>query len=802
MLYARNADGRRQSLTEHSRAVAKVSSSRCADIGLSALAMLAALLHDYGKSYQRFQEYLLNGAQRVFHAPYSVEFVKRIFNDEKGTCAQLTTQILCLVIRGHHGGLHDALTPSGDLDEPLPSEYSGEEILEAQQRFFKEVASLAELRELFERARQEVEALFRAVLGLTKKQPISDDNETSKNEAMFYMGLATRFVYSALIDADRLDAATWENGEAPPEDLTPNWEDMQTKLEEYLKHFDKNGIGRLRAEISDKCGEFDAQNGIYRLFVPTGGGKNLSAFRAALGAAKRHGKRRILYAAPFLAVLEQNAKEIRAAIGEAEADDSETAESAVLEFHSNIIFDDDDKGEEQEKRFSKLSERLDAPIVFTSFVQLLNALYSGKGASARRFSALSNSVIIIDEVQAVPLNSTYLFDLGINFLSRFCNCPVILCTATPPALEGIKYPVRMSQKPDIIENSPELFEAFKRTRIISYPGSRFDTAALSDFALEKLRENQSCLVIVNTKAAAKKLYQAACEKANSEIRVFYLSTELCPAHRSERIRHIKKLLGGEEAGENGFGNEKLLVISTQLIEAGVNISFDCVVRSFAGLDSIIQAAGRCNRHARHSCGCVYVVDYTDERLDMLPDIKRGKGISLVMAAAFGEEDLSSPQMINRYYVQMFDDSKGALDYPVCKRAALELLGNNKTARDEYQAQNNKKFPTDLLASAFRSVGKEYLPIADNTTGVVVPYGEAAELVKKLKAAKGAKKRRYYRSLQKYTVNLFENKLELLKSSGAVSFDEETGLWLLAEGFYDENCGIIMPGKESVDLYII
>ena len=153
-----------------------------------------------------------------------------------------------------------------------------------------------------------------------------------------------------------------------------------------------------------------------------------------------------------------------------------------------------------------MAERLSSPIVLTSTVQLLNALFSGKSSAARRMSALPNSVIIVDEVQAVPTGSTFLFSMAMNYLARFCGCLIILCTATPPSLESIKYPVRMAEQPDIVGNTSELFSAFKRTELISFPGKKFSAETLSAFTLEKLEENVSCLVIMNAKASAKKLF--------------------------------------------------------------------------------------------------------------------------------------------------------------------------------------------------------------------------------------------------------------------------------------------------------
>ena len=795
MLYARkdkdDNSKRRQTLAEHCRQVANDTAYACRWAGMENLGWLLGLIHDAPKSYRVWQNYFEYGGPTVFHAPYAVEFFLRAFGHIKAPYAELTRQMLNIASWSHHGWLHDALTPSGEKVLPTPSGYTAEETAEADEAFFAEAASREELERAFVLACGEVERLLTRAIGVAAEpKALTSENGTRSNEAMMYMGLSQRLLYSALIDADRMDAACWEAREMPPEKALPDWERMLKSLEARLSEFDGKGIGKLRGHISYKCASFDAESGVYRLFVPTGGGNTLSSLRLALTVAKKYGKRRIVYAEPFLTILSQTAREIRKAVGE-DPDDRD-ADSDVLEFHSNVSFEEDERGEEQENQYLKLSERLDKPIVVTSNVQLLNSLFSGKSACARRMSALVNSVIVVDEVQAVPSGSTYLFSMAMNYLARFCNCLAILCTATPPALENIAYPVRLSPNPDVVGDISELFAAFKRTKIKMVPGKMASASDVCGFVIDRLQENQNCLVIMNTKAAARKLFELAAAAVKGEYDVFYLSTSLCPANREDILGKIQKLLP----------HGRVLVISTQLIEAGVDISFECVVRSLAGLDSIIQAAGRCNRNGDDGIGSVYVLDCDEENLNMLPDIARGKSITATLAAANIGADMASPEMVRRYYEQYFLDKRAGLDYKLDEgRTAVNLLGNNFAARKEYASVYRENYPLDLLAQSFQTVGRAYKPIEDNTTGVVVPYGNSAALLAKLKLSRGRERTRCLRALQRYCVNVYDNQLRALEQSGAITFDEDIGVWTLEPDAYSKATGIEVNYQADVDKYI-
>ncbi len=373
-------------------------------------------------------------------------------------------------------------------------------------------------------------------------------------------------------------------------------------------------INRLRREMSNRCEQYaENPSGIYSLSIPTGGGKTLASLRYALRHALEYGKKRIVYVVPYTTIIEQNAEEVRKILSD---------EENVLEHHSNVIDDADDDDENQDGTMSlqqkwKLArDNWDAPIIFTTMVQFLNAFYAKGGRNIRRLHNLSESVIIFDEVQKVPVRCVSLFNHALNFLHDFGQSSLILCTATQPALDFVEHKLEIKSNAEIIERLDDVIEAFKRVEIVDRATQEvFDTEKLADFVIDKLDEVQSVLVVLNTKTVVKKLYRRL---ESCGVPFYHLSTSMCPAHRKHILEEVKRHLDKEE---------KVVCVSTQLIEAGVDISFDCVVRSLAGLDSIAQAAGRCNRHGRSVIRQVYVIDHAEESLTHLPEIKKGKEIS-------------------------------------------------------------------------------------------------------------------------------------------------------------------------------
>ena len=577
--------------------------------------------------------------------------------------------------------------------------------------------------------------------------------------------MLTKFVYSCLVDADRLDAYLFENGlEYKPSN--PDWDSFLARLVKKLGTFDATSeIGAFRRQVSDSCAQAGArEQGIYKLEVPTGGGKTLASLRFALEHAKRHGLERVIYVIPYLSILSQTAQDIRHTL---DAD-----EFTVLEHHSGFLPD--------EPTYYKLqTDRWDAPVVLTTQVQFLESLFSARGSDLRKLHNMANSVIIFDEAQSLPVKCVHLFNGAINFLYSVCGSTILLCTATQPLLDKVNRPIRLSENPSLVQCGP----LAKRTRVVSkIKADGYSYLELADFVRE--RHESSTLVIVNTKAAAKALYE---ELKDDEVAVLHLSTNMCAAHRDAVIAELRQRLKEREP---------ILCISTQLIEAGVDISFACVIREVAGLDSIYQAAGRCNRHGEfEQVKDVYVVNISGQKLDKLPDIKIGAEITRWLF------DEGRGDNIEEYYRRYFYARRGSTDYSIEGGTLYDLLSHNKQGQHSYRGRKDKKgVPPPRMLAAIRSAADGFYVIDRGRMEVIVPYGRALELVSQYAAAAGddAKRRRLLQTLGKYSVSLYQYQLDALEQSGALYAQD--GLTILAGGFYDPERGVDLDGRHEF-LYV-
>ena len=440
--------------------------------------------------------------------------------------------------------------------------------------------------------------------------------------------MLTRLLLSILIDSDRWDSACFEYGiNSTEEERRPNWNDLLNTYETYAKNTlnSDEWINKKRSEISDICKEKAAmKTGIYRLSVPTGGGKTFSSLRYALRHADINSKERIFYIIPYNTILDQNAEDIREALNQYEG---------ILEHHSNIVLEND----EEQLNYKKLTERWDSDIILTSMVQFLNTLFRKENSNTRRMHRLTNAVFIFDEVQALPINCKGLFERAIIFLTSCCRSTVLLCTATQMELDLPQKPIELMGTE---ENLISLNRTFKRVEYIPQIEKTFTNEQVAENLCDIIENKKSVLMISNTKASAWDIFEKTCNMLNEngyefieieygmsdkeiqerakqsedfEILCVHLSTFFCPAHRKAYIKWIKNWTKAEG---------RVLCVSTALIEADINVSFPVVVRSIAGLPSIIQAAGRCNRNMEQSpnVGQVYIWRLKEENLNVLNGI--------------------------------------------------------------------------------------------------------------------------------------------------------------------------------------
>jgi len=773
-----------QSVKEHLYNVSKMSKEYGAKISLNATAELIGILHDMGKATNKFDSYIhyssshpndksLKGS--INHSTAGAKFIYDNFYNTTDPYQKFTAQLISLAICSHHGGLIDCLDLSG-IDIFTNKMNTDKEIFyhEALCNYKEECFETANINELFIKSKEEIRDI------LTKINKIDD----SAKFGQFAAGMLQKYLFSCVIDADRYDTYTFMEGKDQKQSIDNSalWKELADKLEIELESYPKESrIDLLREEVSVSCKNFaEKEPGIYQLSVPTGGGKTLSSLRYALEHAKKFNKDRIFYIIPFTTIIDQNARDIK---------DILCRDDVILEHHSNLIVDN------QQEDYKLLTERWDSPIVLTTMVQFLDTLFSGGTQGVRRLHNLANSIVIFDEIQAIPVKCINMFNSAINFLSNICNATIILCTATQPLLSTTKMPLKLSENPNMILDMQEKFEQFKRVNLVDKRlVGGYNAVSIKDLVLNTMNQVESVLVILNTKNSAKEIFNEL-KKANIDLPkekqylIFHLSTNMCPSHRMKILNDMREKLG----------KERVICISTQLIEAGVNISFGCVVRSLAGLDSIAQAAGRCNRHGEGSCSDVYIVNIEGENVSKLVDIKAGQECTMRVLQEFKESpsifdnDLLSPKAMERYYKYYFHNRMGEMDYTLSKpnkdKSMYDLLSSNNEGGNAFNSRNGSKSKL-MLKQGFKTAGNNFQVIDQNTTGVIIPYGEGKDLITLINGQCSLTElKQYLKKAQQFSVNLYEtDKRKLEEMNGIIPLKDGVVLALRSE-FYSEDAGV-------------
>jgi len=806
--HVRKIDGNFQPLYEHLTQVSVLCGQFANKVGLKHAGTIIGLLHDFGKASELFQGYLRSkqgfispdedgyvDAQRgeVDHSTAGAQLVYEKFAN-KGKEGKILAQFLSLAIASHHSGLIDCLKPDGknEYERRINKDDSKTNLKEA----LKHLTDIE--KELDKILSQPIEKEFVKKLFEEFRDPTSE----SRTTLPFKHGLLARFLLSCLLDADRLNTADFENpnnqavrnyGKYPSWDILI--ERLEAKFDKFKQETEQMEVGqalevnRLRAQVAQACSNAAPKpKGIFQLTVPTGGGKTLASLRFALNHACKHQMERIFYIVPYITIIEQNALKVREIL-ENEGEHGKI----VLEHHSNFVPEEDSRG-----RHSLLSENWDAPIVFTTQVQFLEAVFGAGTRDARRMHQLANSVIIFDEVQTVPLKITHLFTSALRFLVHNCGATVVLCTATQPPFDKLGNTYRELQiipEQHIVSNEEELFKKLKRVEVHDNrkPGGLANTEIV-DLTINEMKEKGSVLIVVNTRSSALALYQEI-KLRNLEAEIYHLSTNMCPAHRLDVLeKKIKPKLKADKP---------VICVSTQLIEAGVDIDFGAVIRAMAGLDSIAQSAGRCNRHGeREELGRVWIVNPQAENLQHLNEIQSGsKHAQRVLddfkdnPELFGNDRIGLSSVAS-YYNHYYQAHKNELDYPVNKDSLVgrddnlfNLLSINKLSSDAHQAVYHTA-PKMLLRQSFRTANKVFRVIDQNTRGVIVPYGKGKDLINNLcNASDFIEIEGLLKEAQRYSVNLFEYQFQNLTQSRAIhEVQEGTGIYYLEEPFYSEKFG--------------
>ena len=819
--HVRKLDGLQQLLIDHLLETSTISGQLAAKLNLGLVGELLGLMHDFGKYSRKFQKYIHDetglfnpdlddeestpNGSKVDHSTAGAQWVYcelRKFGAEQGI-GELFGQMLGLCIASHHGeGLIDCLDGEGnpkwierfnktdELTHLAECERNADEVI---QQKAKELAG---------------ENLICSLLKTVK--PILSDPVSNDKIKEFYLGCLIRFLFSCLIDADRINSSDFER-EAQKEvrRLTekPDWQSAIDKLEAKLAGFENRPveeikpIDEIRRKISDDCLKRAADSqGIYTLTVPTGGGKTLASLRYALHHAQKHHLDRIIYIIPYTSIIDQNAQAVREILGE----------DWVLEHHSNL------EPEKQSWQDKLLSENWDKPIVFTTMVQFLDAWFGGGTRGARHIHPMTNSVLIFDEIQTLPVKCVHLFCNVLNWLTAFGKSTAVLCTATQPLLGELElqnFPeekretiaarglLRLPENAEIMgkhQDLDKLFDELSRVEIrFNEKSGGWNVENAGAFLLEQFQTTPSCLFIVNTKKWAQELYQY-CQRQNVPPEaLFHLSTNQCAVHRKAIFDTIKARLKNKQP---------VICISTQLIEAGVDISMTCVIRALGGLDSIAQAAGRCNRHGeKDGKGQVWVLNLQEQDFtQILPDIQAGKIHAERVFRDFTGQDILQPAAMQRYFEYYFYQRSDEMSYSVKNSATgslLDWLSDN--ALNPYGEKNNQRSkPLPLLMQSFKSAGRAFQAIDAPTHAVIVPYGEGAELIAELCGEWNPKEmHRTLQKAQRYSVNVFPNVWDKLQKENALHETiEGSGIYYLDERYYNDEFGLSLDETSEMTFY--
>lgn len=787
--HIRKVDGKKyiQTVEEHCRGVAEIAAELLRDIGLEKTAYLSGMVHDLGKFSENFKNYIEKAAdgekvQRgsVNHTFAGVRFLLEKHSDEQlSGFSDIVLEILAYAVGAHHG-LFDCVDDNNNNGFTKRIQKEGIDYLNAAQEFLKICCSEQDIEDLLKQSEKEFLPVFNEI----EKLADNADAKIQNTQITFYIGFLARLILSAIIEADRSDTAQFMNGysEKTVKNISEIWINCIKNVEQKLSTMplDKP-INKTRAQISALCTEAgNLESGIYRLNLPTGAGKTLTSLRYALHHALAHNKKRIIFTMPLLSIIEQNAGIIHDYIGN---------EELILEHHSNIV--ETDENDELDKR-ELLVESWDVPIIITTMVQLLNTLFAGKTANIRRMQALCNSIIVIDEVQTVPDKMLSLFNLALNFLAKICNATIILCSATQPCFEKTMYPLDKSVK-DLITLTKEQETVFKRVRL-EYKGE-MDCEELADFAAGILEENNSLLLVCNTKNEAAVMFNLLCSKIK-DVKAFHISAGMCTAHRKETIKEMQEALENKQ--------QKVLCVSTQVIEAGVDVSFARVIRLLAGMDNIVQATGRENRN-REFDGIApgYIVRLKGEFLKGLSEIEDAKNAAADLLVKYRnnpqiyDDDLMSAKAVNEYYKSLYENVKsGYHDFYIesVRDSILNLMSCNGNVDSEKIPEYNKYF----MHQALKTAGGLFTVFDESSIDIIVPYDRGTEIIQEVFAV-GDKDYEKLKSILKeaklYTVSLFKYQKIKLEEQGALIFVPSAGVYILQDGYYDELTGLNLNQSE-------
>ena len=730
-----------QTLQSHSVNVGEMAAEFAQVFDAQEIACQTGQLHDVGKYSLPFQERLEGEIKFVDHSTAGAKIAIERWGNVIG-------KLMAFCIAGHHAGLANG-NGEGDNRRTLKQRLA--------LQFGTDIPALDNLWQQEIKPPQNLSAL-----------PLKAD----AHHPFFSYAFFTRMLYSCLVDADYLDTEAFylklEN-KAVERGGYPNLNALQHNFNQFINKFRRRiaqapeqteaekrnaTLNRLRSEILDHTVEEAAQpQGLFTLTVPTGGGKTFTSMAFALEHAKRHDMQRVIYVIPFTSIIEQNAAEFRKAFGE-------LGEQAVLEHHST--FDDGKLQNEATKDKLRLaSENWDAPIVVTTAVQFFESLFADRSSRCRKLHNIAGSVIILDEAQMLPLNLLLPIMQAIKELAQNYRCSIVMCTATQPAVQAENGFYRGFENVREIAPKPTaLFDKLRRTTV-QHIGTQTDADLLA-----KLGEHPQMLVIVNNRRHARSLY----DQAKHLDGTFHLTTLMCAKHRSQKLNEIRGRLKN---------SEPCRVIATSLIEAGVDVDFPLVMRAEAGLDSVAQAAGRCNREGKRPSENSFVWIFApEEQWKAPPELATQAAVMRLTADSFSD-DLLSTQAVAAYFAELYQLKGSELD-------------NKKILKMHNDTGQSLDFPFQTIADKFRMIESHMQPL-------IIPFdGEAENLISSLHHADHIGG--LLRKLQPYTVQIPEKALAALYKAGRIEPINEKNFGkqfytLIGLDLYDEVAGLSWEDTE-------
>ena len=707
-----------QTNKDHTVGVAKLCSLYASEFGMASWGNVLGLLHDKGKESNAFQQHIKKDSGYepdctvtgdTRHAYVGGIIARRIYG--KSADNLVVNQIV-----SHHTGLHDYDEIEEILKKEVPAEINTD----------------------------------------VKKEDLNRPPFTIKSNDFHHLA---RMLFSCLVDADYLDTEAFMDTESYV--LRQNKADLRTllpllesRLDAFKPQTDDSEINVIRNQVQEQCAKkADSPVGFYSLTVPTGGGKTLSSLLWAMRHAIRNGQKRVIIAIPYTSIIMQTASVLRDIFGE----------ENVLEHHSNVD-PERIKDEGIREKMKLATENWDYPIIVTTNVQLFESMFGNKPSICRKLHNIVNSVVVLDEVQTLPTDYLQpIVDALITYKKLF-KVSFLFTTASQPVLCGLIEGCNPRASFSGIEHIEEIIPAefllhdkLRRVQLsIDNEGKSYDEIA------ERLMSHRRVLCIVNTRKDAQEIYR----RLPQEGITLHLSKNMCPVHISETISKIKASLKNEQQAP-------IRVVSTQLIEAGVDIDFPVVYRQEAGLDSVLQAAGRCNREGKNGMSTTWVFSLTKEH-----NLPRGEMQDANQARLNLEKtsDWFAPSTMMKYFKQLY-----------CQKESF----------DRKNIQSLLYKPTEIC---FATAAKEFQLIEDACVSVIVCWKDSLELVQQM--LQGGSSYTLMKKLAQYTVNIYQTDFKKLMDMGVVS-EKKEGLFVVEyQQQYDQKLGLLTDNNWTTESLII